>query len=297
MKKERKKTKNFPSNGNSSSYIQEGALEASLKDSFKLSGYEARAYISLVKKGAQNAKQLSQNASIPLPRVYDTLDTLMEKGFVAKQEEEEEGYFLPIKPAEALKGRILQFEEQYLQDQMKRRSAEKTLTAALENLSSTRLSDNGRLRPSESQISVLKGLNSIANAFSELLDESHDVFLVAKRSIERRDVFLPLLFNRMNYSSQDQPSSSKSIKLIVPKDAKLKDEEIKAVKDAGVEIKSSENILFDMMIADSQNVLIGVPDPLSKESNHSIAIWIKNIAFARSTRRVLEEIWRNCSRV
>src|SRR5579884_3120085 len=93
MKKERKKTKNFPSNGNSSSYIQEGALEASLKDSFKLSGYEARAYISLVKKGAQNAKQLSQNASIPLPRVYDTLDTLMEKALLQNRRRKKKAIF------------------------------------------------------------------------------------------------------------------------------------------------------------------------------------------------------------
>lgn len=48
-----------------------------------LNQYEAQAYLALSLAGHSTAGDLAENAELPRPRVYDVLDKLQEKGFVA----------------------------------------------------------------------------------------------------------------------------------------------------------------------------------------------------------------------
>ncbi len=253
-------------------------FEASLRENFRLSGYEARVYLALLRLGNQSPKQISSNANVPIPRVYDTLDSLMEKGFVLKSEDA----YLPASPRRALHGRSMQFELAFAQEQKQRKIVEEELGRALEAgiYYHEKKSESG-------EISILRGFNSIANTFSELLEKSHDIFLLAKRAVEAKEIFIPIL---LDYSSQ---SKEKRIKIIFPNNAKITRKDISTAKKAAVEIRKTDHILFDMMIADSHDVIIGVPDPVSEEINHAIAIWVRNSSFASSTRRSIEETWKS----
>jgi sugar-specific transcriptional regulator TrmB len=257
-------------------------VESSLKENFKLSSYEARAYISLLRLGRQNSKQLASSATVPLPRVYDTIESLMSKGFIIKQDEN----FLALPPRQALNGRARQFEAQFSEEQKRRREAEEHLTTMLEYNSA----QGGETGPSE--ISVLKGFNTIANKFAELLEDSHDVILVAKRAVEAREFFIPILLEFAN-----KESKVRRIRIVAPKSVKITKEDLQEAKRAKVEIRKSDSIIFDMMITDLDDVIIGVPDPLSEELNHAIAIWVRNTSFARSTRSSIEEMWVSAERV
>lgn len=258
-------------------------IESSLKENFKLSSYEARAYLALLRRGKQSPKQISAIAQVPMPRIYDTLESLMSKGFVAKQEEN----YSPIPPKQALKGRTTQFEAQFSQEQKRRRQAEEDVASLLEGSVSV-------LEKSESsgEISILKGFNAISNKFTELLENSHDVILVAKRAIEAKEVFIPIL---AEYASQK--NGKKRIRIIAPKGVKITPKEAAEARNANAEIRRSDHVIFDLMIADTDDVIIGVPDPLSEEINHAIAIWVSNPSFAGSTRNAVEEIWKSADRV
>jgi sugar-specific transcriptional regulator TrmB len=268
----------FLSRESSSSSLQE--IESSLKENFKLSSYEARAYISLLRLGKQNTKQLSSSAAIPLPRVYDSLESLMAKGFVLKKEEN----FLAIPPKQALKGRTRQFEVQFSEDQKRRVEVESRLATLLQD--EMLADENEEDGTSFSEISVLKGFNTIANKFEELLEASKDVILVAKRAVEAKEFFIPIL---LEYSKA-QPGKRR-IRIIAPKNVRISKNDLDQAKVANTQIRKSENVIFDMMITDQEDVLIGVPDPLSEDLNHAIAIWVRNASFARSTRNSIEEMW------
>jgi hypothetical protein len=140
---------------------------------------------------------------------------------------------------------------------------------------------------SNSEISILKGFNTIANKFAELLEHSQDVMLVAKRAVEAREFFIPILLELSGGTK-----GKKHIKIITPKSTRLAKKELEDALKWGVEIRKSENVIFDMMVTDTDDVLIGVPDPLSEEINHAIGIWVRNPSFARSTRSSLEEMWK-----
>lgn len=55
--------------------------EAVLKN-LGLTDYEVKAYLALLKLGLATAENISEVGNIPLPRVYDTLEELKNKGFV-----------------------------------------------------------------------------------------------------------------------------------------------------------------------------------------------------------------------
>lgn len=257
-------------------------LEDSLKQNFKLSSYEARTYLALLKRGKQTPKQLSSSASVPMPRIYDTLQSLMSKGFVFEQEES----YSPIPVKQALKGRSTQFDIQFAQEQRRRRLAEGDLIAQLDN------SQRPVERTDQGEISILKGFNSISNKFTELLEASSDIFLVAKRAIEAREVFIPIL---SEYSQRN--GSRKRIRILAPRTAKITQKELDEARHSNAEIRKTDHVIFDMMITDQDDVIIGVPDPLANEINHAIAIWVRNHAFAASTKSAVEEIWRSSEKL
>jgi len=257
-------------------------IEISLKENFRLSSYEARSYISLLRLGRQNTKQISSNASIPLPRTYDTLESLMTKGFVLKKDDA----FVAVPPKQALKGRSRQFEKQFAEDQKRRAEAEGRLSSVLERATIPEVGESG-----SSEISVLKGFNTIANKFAELLEDSKDVILVAKRAVEAKEFFIPIL---LEFSKS--PPGKRRIRIIAPTSAKISKEDVEQAKAANAQIRKSDHVIFDMMITDQDDVLIGVPDPLSDEINHAIAIWVRNASFARSTRNSIEETWNSAEK-
>jgi len=75
-------------------------LEAMLKE-LGLNEYEAKTFVTLVSRGTCNAEEISNNAGIPLPRVYDTVNHLEKKGFVMVTKTRPQQY-KSISPDEAL---------------------------------------------------------------------------------------------------------------------------------------------------------------------------------------------------
>jgi len=75
-----------------------------------LTDYETRAYLSLLQRGVLTASQVSESASVPYSKVYETLTSLERKGWI-ETERGRPGRYYPKAPAEALATAKLQFEE------------------------------------------------------------------------------------------------------------------------------------------------------------------------------------------
>lgn len=81
------------------------------KTEFKLglSEYALNAYIALSANHPVNGSQLSRQSGIPRARIYDVLETLIEKGFII---ESSKGMYTPIPNAEFLRQLRQEFERQ-----------------------------------------------------------------------------------------------------------------------------------------------------------------------------------------
>ena len=140
-------------------------------------------------------------AEIPLPRVYDTLESLMAKGFTLKQDDT----YSPIPPRQALRGRYSQFEQQFALEQGKRKKAEENLARSLKQL----IPEPLEVGEGQGEISVLKGFNSIANKFAELLENYSEIILIAKRAMEAKEIFIPFLLEFAEGGTDSPPQTKR----------------------------------------------------------------------------------------
>ncbi len=111
-----------------------------------LTEYEAKAYISLVEKGASNAGNLSRLTEIPHSKIYEVLMRL-EKRKLVEVQKGRPLYFRAIKPSAALEGM-----ENELKESLSHELSEKT--ASLENNYRKRLAEISEAH------SVLEGLDN-----------------------------------------------------------------------------------------------------------------------------------------
>lgn len=249
------------------------SLENLLKDEFKLSLYEAKIYLALL-KGKMGPKEISKLSRVPLSRVYDTLRTLQEKGFAVQTDQA----YVAVAPMTALSGRLIQFKTEFEREHARRAEAQKRLEQLLRTKS-------GSVNTAQ-DLMLLKGIYAIMNKFIEILGSSKDVFLTAKKAIEAKDLFKP-------YLESGTRLTQKKIRVLIPSNVSVSSEEKKLVSKSGLDVRRADGILLDILEADQRDVVIGVPDPLSEEVFHAIGIWIRNVSFAKSIHETLEEIWKN----
>jgi len=226
-------------------------------------------YIALT-SGVMSPKQVSVSAWVPLSRTYDTLRSLQQKGFVEERGE----VFSAISAKAALGMRLRQFEDEFAKAQRARMYATESLLRSL----------SAEARPPlerDQEVAIMRGINSIASKFSEIIAASDDVILVAKKSIDAARFFKPYLQKKM----------PRSVRILIPTGLPIRHNDSSFLKTLGLQVRRTDNILLDLMVADESTVIIGVPDPTSKEAYHSIAIAVSSQPFAMAVRASLEEVW------
>jgi len=249
----------------------ESAVEVLLKEAFKLNSYEANVYAALLAR-PMSPKETSKTSKVPLPRVYDTLAALSQKGFV----EGTAGRYNAVNPLSALDSRIAQFKSAFEKEQLAREEAKRRIVEALRPLYSKKIE-------LISDPVLLKGINSIGSRFLEIVRNSKDVIFLVRKGFKIKETFKSYL--------ESLPLSRKSIRIILPAGTDFSESDRALTKRLGIKVRSWKHPLLDMMVADELDVIIGVPETNSDEPFAAVAVWVRNPSFAASTRKAVEEIW------
>jgi len=246
-------------------------VESELRDKFGLNSYEARGYLALV-AAPMKPKDLSTAASIPMPRIYDTLRALATKGFVHQMGET----YVAESPSVALKTYLLGHQ----------RSFEKSKES--KEASMVRIVD--LLRPvlaSKEELSqepvLLRGIDAIGGRFFEILSTSKDVTLMVRKALKVKGVFSEYL--------EAFPLSGKRIRLLLPSKPPINERDARLLSRLKIATRYYDHPVLDMMVADELDVVLGVPERSNDEPFSAIALWVRNPSFARSTRAAIDEIW------
>jgi len=242
-------------------------ISKKLKDSFKLSLYEAKTYLSLL-DGNNNVKTISRDSGVPLPRIYDTLRSLEDKGFVKKKNKK----YTPVEPEIALEGRIINTSYE-LENIVKTQKEEK------KNILSV-LEDRPVSTNESTEFETLIGVNNIGNKFLEIMKDSEKIIISVKKAFEVKELFLSFLLNAK--------VKNKKVIIFTPNSYNISKIDENILKNSDVELKKRAYILLDLMATDKGDVIIGVPD-VSGTPERTIAIWIKNKEFAESLITSLTE--------
>lgn len=244
--------------------------EALLREAFGLNMYEVKVYIALLRNG-MNAKESAIASGVPLPRIYDTLRSLEEKGFV----KESAGKFFAIAPDVALESRLRMYKARFEEEQGLRERAMKMILNELQALYK---------RQEYSEPVLLRGIDSIAGAFSEIIKNSSEIILLIRKAMKAKGIFISYL--------EEIDKGSKGIRILVPRYVKLSDSDIATIRRLGLNVRVCDDAIIDLMVGDNSDVILGVPSVDSDEPFSAIAVWVKNPSFAKSVKSSLENIWR-----
>ena len=263
-----------------------------LKENFGLNTYEARVYVALIKRGEMVPKEIGVEANIPLPRTYDTLRALEEKGFVISTPSKEGSsrLYRAVDPEIALTKRIKDFEEDYKALISKKKDSfdflVKKLGEAFKTSSEVRLEEVFLIRRLE---------NIIEKAWGMIKRARNEVILVGYATIELLN-YEEWKLKEMFPIIHDRLKNKVSFKLLVPKLEEGQKMLIKTVTSGFKElftVKISENTMLDFLIIDQKEILLGVPQPNIEEvfEGSVSALWFQNPLFADALKRNFQLLW------
>jgi sugar-specific transcriptional regulator TrmB len=207
-------------------------LVSLLQRSFRLTRYEAKLYLALL-RGASNPREASSMSGVPLPRIYDVVRVLESKGFVVPSE----GWYRPLPPRAVAVAEIARVEGEA-------RSRVKQILEVAEALE--RLVSAAR---DDVEIAILDGLYSILSSAAEELRKAGRLMVVVSSALRgAEETLAPLI----------RDAVSRGIKVVV---AVVGDANLKTLEDVHQDIRvvRIKWWLPDMIIV-GPKVIFVVPD-------------------------------------
>ena len=256
---------------------------------FGLSTYEAQAYLVLLRTGGTDAGVVAKKAGIPFGRVYDVLNTLVEKNLVRVQDVRPKVYHAlapRIGLANLLGARKREFDERYASLTQLASEVEKRLSA--------------HAREKDSSFYAV----SIGEADGR-------VFLAEKVAEAKHEILVNLEFKR--YDPQDEAlfeAFDEAVRRGVQVKVLVRDEEIPYILESPyndliarrmlphlggalhVRVASGDQVPFG--IIDGEKALVAVKNPLDPASYFAL-VFLWDPRFGKDLRDRFEELWRQAS--
>ena len=230
-----------------------------------LTEYEANAYLILLEKGALTAKQISYGAQIPYSKVYQTLNSLENKGWIEVTRKRPSKYF-PKSPETAMKTAKNVFESEWLQ-------AEKAIIEEL-------IPFYEKLKIREKyDIWILRGLLNISSKFKEMAKKCKHELLIALPFFQDKFLmdFYPLLSSFVAGEVQVRFMTLSGVKESVRK----------ALSKIG-EVRCRDKMFGGGAISDGNEVLLLFSD----ERGEITAIWSDHPGLAGLAKDYFNYLWK-----
>ncbi|MHB8586767.1 MAG: TrmB family transcriptional regulator [Thermoplasmatota archaeon] len=253
--------------------------------SFGLSGYEARAYTASLGLDAAEASDIAKRANVPTGRIYDILNSLVEKRLLIVQGGRPKRY-VAAPPSEALAHllslRRREFDEEY-----------EGLTRAATEL-------ERRMLPKKREAS---------SPFYRVMigEQESRAFLAEKAHEARREIVLTLQFER--YMPIDESVFSAYADAVargVSVRALVRDEDIPRLLDSpyndliartilpalgeGIDVRIVDRDQTPFAVVDQEKALVAVKNPLDSHAYFAL-VYVWDPAFARELSARFETLW------
>ncbi|MEZ5354183.1 MAG: helix-turn-helix domain-containing protein [Bryobacteraceae bacterium] len=246
-----------------------------------LNAYEARAYMVLVGHSRFKALELAARADVPRQKIYEVLDSLVEKGF-ARVIQEKTKLFLAIEPGLAIPHYVTRRQELLEAEQrLQNRSAE-DLVEDLNRAYSQGQEGRGTLDflriVAEPGHTAAHYRRMISGAQSEYFEFSRPPYAVDPaedklvKEARARGVMCRLLFE----SGQPDPQHEQ----------RLTDYE-----EAGVEIRRLDRLPMKLAVFDGHRGMVALLDPLVTKPTWTAVIF-DHPGMGEAMRGLFEEYWR-----
>ncbi len=234
-----------------------------------LTDYETRAYLALLERGVLTASQVSENSDVPYSKVYETLTSLVRKGWI-ETEQGRPGRYYPKAPSEALAAAKLQLEE-------KVKAWERTIAGELQPFYEKR---EIREKP---DIWILRGEFSTVAKLKEMLEKTKGELMVAAPVLAKPliDLVIPTF--------QLLQRADVRILVMVPKQATAWNlEELQRV----AEVRVRDQMFGGGVIADGKEAIL-----LLGEDRPTLVIWSNHLGLVQFAKDYFQHLWNSSKRI
>lgn len=238
-----------------------------------LTGYEIRAYLSLLNSGSMTASDISKRSGVPYSKIYEVLNSLESKGWLESDSSRPQKFF-PKSPSSALESMRMRHENNFRESQ----------STIVNELMPMYTKSGIKERP---EIWVARGVFNIIAKVNEIVQNCQQELLVALPHIAQ-DIARPL-----------QPVlrtvHDKGVRISILASAKTNPETVKALSRIA-EIRLKDGLFGGGVIGDGKHVVIllseGNGDNVTFEP---IAIWADHAGLAGFAKGYFQYLWTDAN--
>jgi sugar-specific transcriptional regulator TrmB len=252
--------------------------------SMGLNAYEARSYLVLVGHPRFKALELAARAHVPRQKIYEVLDSLVEKGF-AQVIQEKTKLFLAVPPDEAIPSYMSRRAEALKQQLADQDQAAAGMVKELMSAYSEGQGGRGTL----DYLRIVNDPGQVASQFRKMLAEAREEYLEFSRppyavdpldaesviNARARGVSCRLLVEHGTLDAQHQRFLSE-------------------YRDAGVEVRQIEKVPMKLALLDSRQGLIALLDPVITKPAWTSVIFDHH-GMAEAMKGLFEDYWRRAT--
>ena len=252
-----------------------------------LTPYESRAYVSLMIQGPMSPSELAQKTSIPRPRAYDVLRSLMEKGLLMEQSGRPSIY-AAVEPAQGLKNLLIATEMETLRQLEQKRKTAQTLTKLLSEM----YEKSKNLKLERSKVWFTRRDTAFIAMYTEAIRSFKKEFLVATTALHPPE---KEILEAVKYALK---TNGKSIRVVRQITKLWTVEELESYKEyikAGSQVRylNIKEIPLRFMVFDERDVIIAFPSESKSTVPQTLeALWLRIPPLAEILRERFEELWR-----
>ena len=255
--------------------MENGELVAQLTR-LGLTSYEAKAYLTLIRRDSFTAAQVARQSGLPRQRIYDVLGSLVQKGLAVSRPGNVVKY-AAIAPELAIE-RLVAAHRRGLVD-LERDAAEVAVTLGPQFTAGQTHSD-----PLD-YIEILRDRGAINERFAEL------------QAGVKREI---LVFTKPPYATPPQENDegiqvtlthvARSVYELSILDDPATTEGVRRFIEAGEEARFVEDVPLKLVIIDEATVMFGMQDPVAGPSELTIMV-VEHPALARTLKISFQSVW------
>jgi sugar-specific transcriptional regulator TrmB len=230
-----------------------------------LTEYEIRAYTTLVEYGEQTAAELSRKSAVPYSKIYEVLNSLEEKGWVAS-DRSRPSRFYPKHPATCIEITKMRLEKEMAENERR----------ILEELTPIYEQRGVREMP---EIWIIRGEHNILSKIKETISSCEKELLVA----------IPTLSTRLaNLLTPTFTKLTQKVKVRILLTTNIEKSVITALARLG-EVRLRDQMFGGGVIADTNQVILVLGGGSENESQ--LAIWSAHTSLAKFAKNYFDYLW------
>jgi sugar-specific transcriptional regulator TrmB len=260
-------------------------LTEMLNKQLGLTPYESRAYIAIITHGPMSPSELARKSSIPRPRTYDVLRSLIEKGLLMEQSGKPSIY-AAVDPTQGLKSLLINIEMETLRRLEDKRRTIQTLTKFLSQM----YKKSKSLTLEKSKVWFTRRDTAFIAIYSEAIKSYKKELLVASR-----DPRMPE--KEILEAVKVALKEGKSVRVVREITDSWTLEELEKYEEiikAGSQVRylNMKDIPLRFSVFDRRDAILVFP-PESKTATQTIeALWLRMPALAKILSAHFEELWK-----